>query len=35
MRERGSGILTANYALVVVVEAAVIAALWFIGRYFA
>ncbi len=35
MRERSSGILTANYALVVIVEAVVIAALWFAGRYFA
>lgn len=35
MRERSSGTLTANYVLVVVVEAAVIAALWLLGRYFA
>ncbi len=35
MRERSSGILNANYVLVVVVEAAVITALWLLGRYFA
>jgi hypothetical protein len=35
MRERPSGTFAANYALVVLVEIAVIAALWFAGRYFA
>jgi hypothetical protein len=34
MRERGSTTLNANYALVILVEAAVITALWFLGRYF-
>lgn len=34
MRERSSGILNANYVLVVLVEAAVIAALWWVGYYF-
>jgi hypothetical protein len=34
MRERSSGILNANYVLVVLVEAAVITALWWVGRYF-
>ena len=35
MRERSPGTLNANYLLVIVVEAAVITALWFLGRYFA
>ena len=34
MRERSSSTFNANYALVILVEAAVIAALWFLGRYF-
>ena len=34
MRERPSGTFAANYALVILVEAAVITALWFFGRYF-
>ena len=34
MRERSSSTFAANYALVILVEVAVIAALWFAGRYF-
>jgi len=34
MRERSSSTFAANYALVILVEAAVITALWFAGRYF-
>ena len=34
MRERSSRTLSANYALVILVESVVIVLLWFIGRYF-
>jgi hypothetical protein len=34
MRERSTGTFTANYVLVIVVEALVITTLWLLGRYF-
>ena len=34
MRERTSSTFAANYALVILVEVAVVAALWFAGNYF-
>ena len=34
MRERPSNTFAANYALVILIEAAVITALWFLGSYF-